>query len=256
MGRTSLMQRIEIPFPEAAAPELILRTGPCALRLSPSDGDTWIDGTYLDSTNTLPLQVSTGNPAVIAQGFHPFDFAQAALPQLTLALSRRRPFALELQSGASDMNVDLGGLPLSRLLVKAGAGRLAIDFGATNPTAMTLMELSAGAGAFSATHLANAGFAALRVGTGVAACALTFDGELARDASVRIDAGLGSVDLFIPTKLAAIVRAKAVAASRHVSDAFVRDGDTYSTPAAVHGAHPLLDIDVSIAFGALTLATV
>jgi hypothetical protein len=256
MGSTSLMQRVEIPFPGAAVPELILRTGPCALRLSASDGDTWIDGTYLDPTNTLPLQVSAGNPAVISQGFHPFDFGQAALPQLTLALSRRRPFALELQSGASDMSVDLGGLPLTRLVVKSGAGRLVIDFSTANPTAMTLMDLSAGAGAFSATHLANAGFAALHVGTGVSACALTFDGELVRDASVRIDAGLGSVDLFIPTKLAAVVRAKAVAAARHVSDAFVRDGDTYSTSAAVKGTRPLLDIDVSIAFGALAITAV
>jgi hypothetical protein len=234
----------------------VLRLGPCTLRVTASDDDTWIAGTYVDPTNTMPLQVTAGTPTVIAQGFRPFDFAVAGLPQLTLALSRRRPFTLELQTGASDTSVDLGGLPLSRLVVKAGAGRLAIDFSTPNPTSMTLMDLGTGAGAFSAAHLANAGFVAMHVGAGVAACALTFNGELTRDGKVRVDAGLGSVDLFIPATTPAIVRTKAVAASRHMSDAFVRDGDTYSTASAARGAHPLLDIDVSIAFGALGLLTV
>ena len=255
MATAALIQRIDVPFPDVPLPELVLRTGPCALRFTVSDDETWLAGTYSDPTNTMPLEVVAGTPTVIAQGFRPFDFAVAGLPELTLALSRKRPFTLELQTGASDTSVDFGGLPLSRLVVKAGAGRLAIDFSAPNPTAMVLMDLSTGAGAFSAAHLANAGSVAMRVGTGVAACALTFNGELARDGRVRIDAGLGSVDLIVPTDTAATVRAKAVAASRHVSDAFVRDGDTYSMPAAVGGAHPLLDIDVSIAFGALVLTT-
>ena len=254
--QTATEQRIEIPYPDAAEPSLLLRTGPCRVHFSASDGPMWISGTYEDPTGSLPLQVRTGPLTTISQGFDPIAFNAITLPRLDLAISRQRPFALEIQAAASENFFDLGGLPVARLVMKAGAGKFDLDFGAPNPTTMTVMELGAGAGSIAAKRLANANFTSLRFGGGVAACTLDFSGQLLHDASARIDAGLGSVDIMIPAFTPARVAAKSFASARRVTGAFLTQGDTYSTAPAAQGARPLLDIEVSLAFGALNLTTV
>lgn len=253
MTQTVTRQKIEIPVPDASSLTLVLRTGPCRVRLTPSDATAWISGTYDDPTGALPLQISVGPTTTIAQGFSPEAIGAAALPTLELGFSVARPFSLELNAGASENVFDLGGLPLSALVVKTGAGKFDIDFSRPNPSAMSHIELGTGAGSLSAKNLANANFESMRFGGGVAACTLDFGGALLRDARVRIDAGLGSVDLLIPATTAARVNTKAFAASRQVTGAFTQQGDTYATQPAVQGVRPILDIDVSVAFGALKL---
>lgn len=255
MATVTAEQRIDLPYPEGADPTLILRTGPCRVRFTASDGAGWVTGIYEDPTGALPLQVRPGNATVLSQAFEPTSFTGMTLPRLDLAFGRTHPFALEIQAGASENTFDLGGLPLSRLSVKAGAGRYEIDFARPNPTTMTLLELSAGAGAIVARGLANANFSVLRFGGGVAACTLDFSGQLLRDASARIDAGLGSVDISTPALTPVRVAAKSFASARRATGAFVTQGDTYLTQPALQGAHPLLDIEVSLAFGSLNLTT-
>jgi len=248
-------QRINVAYPETPSPRLVLRLGPCRLSVHPYDGTAWIDGSYDDPTRALPIDVATGPQTTISQHFDPVGFNATAMPRLEIAISRARPFELEINAGANDLAFDLGGLPLSRVTVKAGAGRFDIDFGAPNPGEMSLLELSAGAGAFTGRHLANARFAAMRSSGGVSASTLDFGGALTRDATVRIDAGLGSVDLVVPATTAAFVRSKSFAAGIRMVGAFSKDGDVYVTPAARQGAHPRLEIDASVAFGALNLTT-
>lgn len=255
MATATAEQTIDLAYPEAGDLTLILRTGPCRVRFTVSDGPSWISGTYGDPTGALPLQVRPGTTTVLSQAFEPTSFTGLLLPRLDLAFGRARPFALEIQAGASENTFDLGGLPLSRLSVKAGAGRYEIDFAKPNPTAMSVLELSAGAGAITARHLANANFTTMRFGGGVAACMLDFGGQLLRDATARVDAGLGSVDITAPALTPVRIEAKAFASARRATGAFVAQGDTYSTQPALQGAHPRLDIEVSLAFGSLNLAT-
>ena len=249
-------QTIDIAYPGPGDLELVLRVGPCRLSFRPTDGPAWISGTYDDASGMLPLQVTTGQRTVIAQGFDLALVRGAALPRLDLAIARQRPFSLELQAGASEAMFDLGGLPIARLAVKAGAGRFEIDFTQPNPAMMTLLDLSAGAGALTAKHLANANFAAMRYGGGVSACTLDFSGTLARDGAVRIDAGLGSVDLSVPAETAMRVRSKSFAAGVRAAGGFTRRDDTYVTTPGARDQHPMLDVEASLAFGALNLTTI
>jgi hypothetical protein len=255
MNATMTEQRIEIPYTDGTEPSLLLRSGPCHVSLAPFDGPGWISGTYSDPGGTLPLQVVTGPITILSQRFDPSVFASIALPHLDLKIARTRPFSLEIQMGATENTFDLGGLPLSRLVLKAGAGKFDIDFAAPNPTAMSLIDLSAGAGSISAKHLANANFSLLRFGGGVAACMLDFSGALIRDAAVRVDSGLGSIDIAVPELTAARISAKTFASARRATGNFIAQGDVYSTAPALQGARPLLDIDVSLAFGSLNLTT-
>ena len=248
--------RIEIPFPPRAVPTLRLRTGPCHLRFTPAEGPAWINGTYSDPTQTLPIDIRSEDAgATIAQRIDLATVGEIQLPRLDLAISRERPFAVDIQAGASDSTFDLGGLPLTRLVMKAGAGRFDVDFSTRNPVTMARMDLELGAGAFFARHLANANFAELRVGGGISACTLDFAGDLRGDANARVDAGFASLDIVVPAATSARVLVKSFAAGTQVSSGFTRSGDTYYTPPAVAGQHPLLAIDISMAFGMLGLRT-
>ena len=246
---------VRVPYPETMEPRLRLRLGPCVLRVVPSDEPDWITGSYDDRGTGLPLTAQVeGDTATLSQGF---SFRSAGsilgLPQLELAISTRRPFALTMETGASETGFDLGGLPITAFELKAGAGKYDVDFSRPNPVQMRSLELGGGAGAFAARHLANANFAMLHVGTGVAGCILDFSGTLPRDAAARIDTGLGSVELVIPATTAARVHAKTFAAGTDLIGGFTRRSDGYYTAPALEGRHPLLVIEASVAFGQLTL---
>lgn len=247
---------IELPYPPSAERTLRLRIGPGHLRFTPTEGPMWISGTYADPTHTLPIDVrSDGSVATIAQRIDLRAPGEIQLPRLDLAISRQRPFALDIEAGASDSAFDLGGLPLTRVVMKAGAGRFDVDFSSPNPAAMTLMDLGLGAGAFFARHLANANFGELRLGGGMSACTLDFSGELRADANARVDAGFASLNVLIPPATSARVVVKSFAAGSKATPAFTRGADAYYTAPALAGKHPLLAIDISMAFGTLELST-
>ncbi|MHB1326247.1 MAG: hypothetical protein ACYDGS_09905 [Thermoleophilia bacterium] len=56
----------------------------------------------------------------------------------------KRPNSIE--TGASNSSFELGGRPLTRLVVKKRAGRCAFDFSAPNPEEMAEIDVDAGAG--------------------------------------------------------------------------------------------------------------
>lgn len=252
---TSPSVPISIPYPQVAEPVLRLRLGPCRLRVVPSDGPEWITGTYDDEGSALPIAVRVdGGTATIAQSFEPGSFSSTfALPQLDLAIDRKRPFGLVIETGAGENAFDLGGLPIVSLELRAGAGKFDLDFSAANPIEMRSIELSAGAGTLNVRRLANANFASLHLGSGVAACTLDFAGDLRRHASARLDAGLASIEIAVPATTAMRVRTKSFAANTGVIGPITRSGDDYSTAPALAGAHPLLAIEASIALGQLTI---
>jgi hypothetical protein len=103
-----------------------------------------------------------------------------------------------IEAGASENAFDLGGLPLTGLDLRAGAGKYDLDFSSPNPAEMRTCELAAGAGAVTARRLAHANFAYLQLGGGVPGCTLDFSGELRRDACV--DAGLAAVEIVVPRR--------------------------------------------------------
>jgi hypothetical protein len=246
--------KIEVPYASTADLSLSVRLGPCRLRFTPTDGPSFVSGTYTDPTRTLPIDVQQrGGAATISQRFEPMSFSTVELPRLELGISRERPFALDIQAGASDNSFDLGGLPITRLTLKAGAARFETDFSKPNPTQMSVLEVGLGAGSFIAHRLANANFGELRLGGGLSATTLDFSGNLQRDAHGRIEGGLASVDIFVPASTSVRIATKAFAAGKTVVGLTER-GDAYYSAPALEGKHPLLELDVSMAFGALAIS--
>src|SRR5512136_1142373 len=139
---------ISIAFPGATDRTLRIAVGACKLKVAPGAGQAWVTGTYTDPSNSLPplIQQEGGEARIMQnyQAFNPFGLF-TKVPQIDLALGSAQPYALSVEVGASENNFDLGGLPITRLAIKQGAGNVIFNFSAPNRQPMSLLKLEAGA---------------------------------------------------------------------------------------------------------------
>lgn len=246
-------REISIPFPEADQLRLRIAVGPCRVRIRPSAGDTWVSGSYDDPTGLLPLNVTAdGGQVTLSQ-----STAMAAPSRLTrppaldLDLGGGRPYELSIEGGANETVADLGALPLTRLTLRHGAGKTDVDISAPNPEPMTALDVAAGGVAMDMRNLANANFADMVVSGGAAQFRLDFGGQLRRDAEVRLNTGVASIELSLPAATAARLRSESVLGGLDVGDGFMTREGAYWNEAAVAGREPSLRITVTSVFGSV-----
>lgn len=255
---TPALQRIDVPFPSAGALRLRIALGACRLRLAAGAGEPWLSGACSDPSGALPCKVEQEEGTVrLSQQVRASGVLGllSGLPSVELALGRSRPFDLALESGASEVALDLGGVPLSRLAVKQGAGRLSCDFAEPNPEAMESLTVESGAAALELRNLGNAGFAEMTLQGGAAAYQLDFGGTLRRDARVAITTGVSMVRLHVPASTAARIAVEPAMGSLEVGDGFLKKEGAFWTEAAVAGRTPALSIAARVALGSLRIST-
>jgi hypothetical protein len=80
---------------------------------------------------------------------------------------------------------------------------------------------------------------------------LDFSGDLQRDATVSVDAGLSSIQIIVPEGMAARVIVDRGLANVDIDSGWEKSGDDYSTS----GDGPMLTINVNIGAGNLELST-
>ncbi|MEO5824374.1 MAG: hypothetical protein ABIR59_00625 [Gemmatimonadales bacterium] len=143
--------------------------------------------------------------------------------------SRTVPLSLSANLGASDANLELGGLTLTDLTVRSGASRATVAFGTPTRGECRHATFTVGAGDIDITGLANAGCREVRLDGGIGRATLDFAGAWKQDARVTVEMSMGVVTLRIPRGIG--VR---LDASRFLStlsaDGFERDGKTWITP--------------------------
>lgn len=250
--------KINVACPETGDLHLRIGVGACRLKIRPGEGEAWVTGTYDDPTGTLPVKIlQEGGTVRITQERHWADLFgwSGGAPTFDLALGKARPYMLTLESGASENTFDLGGLPISRLAVKHGAGKVDINFSVPNPQAMSLLSISAGAGGMEVKNLANANLAEMSVEGGAASYKFDFGGTLQRNAHVKISTGLSSVDIFVPASTAAKITSESLVGGLDLGDGFTKKEGAFWTGAALAGDTPVLTIHTSVALGALRLRT-
>jgi len=257
--------QINAAFPEATDKHLRVSLGACKLKAAASavadgagDGEALVSGTYDPGETGVPVQVEQdGGTVRIKQdykSFFPFGWFSAP-PKFDLTLGKAQPYALTIEMGASENAFELGGLPLTRLTVKQGAGKSDINFAAPNPQPMSTITVESGAMGLEMTNLANANFAEMKVDGGAAGYKLNFGGTLQRDAHVKVTTGMSGVDLIIPATTAAKVVAEVVMGGVNLGDGFTRKDGAYWTEAALKGQTPLLTIEANVSLGGLTVKT-
>jgi len=247
---------IDIPFLTADALELRLTVGACRLRIRPGDGPQWVAGTYDDPSNAVPLRIDlTDNTARISQSFDwPSTWGTLRQPPtFDLFLGKGRPYTLTIEGGASEAELELGGLPLRRLTVRYGAGKQEIEFSAPNPEAMDLLSVACGAASLEMEGLANANFAEMTLEGGAAGYELDFGGLLRRDALVKINAAVSSVELSVPASTAVKMSGEAVMGGIDTGDGFMKREGAWWNEAAVDGHTPCLTINARMTMGSVRL---
>lgn len=247
---------IDVAYPDAADLQLEIALAAGRLKVVSGAVERWVRGTYRDPSESLPCRVKLeGGTARITSGWDPSALLGLlnGWPTLDLALGTGRPYALSVETGGSELDLAVGGVPLQRLILKQGAGKGAVDFASLNPSAMSLFQFSTGAGAMELRNLANANCSEMLLEGGAASCSCDFAGTLTRDTNVRISTGLSSVDVHVPSTLAARISAKSVVGGIYPDRGWTLTDNVYSSPAAVTGGSPVLRIHVSTAVGAVHL---
>jgi hypothetical protein len=234
-----------------------LAIGACRFRARPGEGDAWVAGTYHDPTDRRPTRiVEEGSSVTITEEEPSFERIPAVfggVPRYELRLGRQRPFALAIETGASEFDLDLGGIPLSRLTVRQGAGKFELGFSAPNPEIMQVLEVSSGAAGIELENLANANFSEMRFSGGAGGYELDFGGTLSRDAQVSIETGISGVQLTVPSATSTRVMAETTLGSVDVGDGFTKREGAFLTEGALRGETPTLTIRAGVRLGALRL---
>jgi hypothetical protein len=205
---------LDIPFPETTPRRLHIAVGACKLIIKPLEivegeiGQSWITGAYQGHIAALPIMViQEAGTVTITQGqeWNEMLGLLEDVPTLELTLGKAVPYKLAVDTGASESDLDLGGLPLTNLTLKQGAGNIGVDFSVLNPVEMDRLFLSSGASGAEMRNLANSRANRMSLEGGAASYHLDFRGTLSREMAVNVSAAMSSVDLIIPSSTAARV---------------------------------------------------
>src|SRR5215218_7486312 len=215
---------IKVAYPATEDLHLRVALAACHFKAEPGEAEAWITGACHDPTGKRPPRiVEEGGAVRISEGGPSFEHIPAVfggVPRYELELGKGRPFALTIETGASEFEIDLGGVPVSS------------------------MELE---------NLANANFSEMRLSGGAAGYELDFGGTLLRDAEAKIEAGLSRVEIKIPASTAAKIVAETTLGKVDVEDGFTKREGAFWTEAGMTGKRPLLTIRAGVRLGSLQL---
>ena len=228
---------------------LTISFGAGTLNLSPGAKDL-VDGTAVYNYSELkPEVVKNDGSVTIKQG----EFRNLINPndihnEWDLQLGEM-PIDLHINAGAYEGTYELGGLSLTSLTVQDGAADVKLSFSEQNKTEMSVLRYETGASSVTLSGLANANFSTLIFSGGAGNYELDFSGNLKDDATGRIEAGAGDVQLIIPEGVNAEVTVESAFVSINHSSGWSQDGNDYTQS----GEGPTLTIIVKMAAGNLTI---
>jgi hypothetical protein len=168
-----------------------------------------------------------------------------------VTFSPRADLALDVTLGAVDGDLELGGLRLTDLALKAGASRATVRFSQPNATRCRAATLSAGAAELSVLGLGNSRCDRIAFEGGVGRVTLDFGGAWTSSATVDVKMALGEVALRLPRQVGVRITMDKFLATFE-PQGLVRRGTSYLSPGYDQAARHL-DIDVTTAMGGVTV---
>jgi len=103
--------------------------------------------------------------------------------------------------GAAKADVDFGDLSVSELKLDVGAADVRVDFSTPNKTTLNRFKISAGACNLKMKNLGNSRFDRLDFEGGVGDFSLDFSGQFDYRAEAKIEVGLGSIEIVLPSDI-------------------------------------------------------
>ena len=166
-----------------------------------------------------------------------------------ISLTREVPLDIDLDFGAGEAEIDLGGLRIRRLDVSTGASETSIGFDQPNPIRAERVNINSGASQLRVTELGNARFERFTFQGGVGETTLDFTGDWQADAVASVKMGIGSVVLRFPRELGVKVEKSSFLTSFDADRMVKRGGSYVSTN--WDGARHRLTIDIEAALGSI-----
>lgn len=168
---------------------------------------------------------------------------------LELALAPAQPIDLELDLGATEANLDLTGLPISRLEIGSGASELTLSFETPNPIAMRELTIDAGVARVIGLRIGNANAERMRVTGTVGSVDLDMRGSWSGTRVVQVAVTFGAATLRIPRSVGVRVKHSRVLGTFDAAG-FTEIGDEFVSQ-SWEGAEQRLLIDARTTFGTL-----
>lgn len=169
----------------------------------------------------------------------------------TVALSPRVPMDLDLEFGAGEADVELGGLSLSSLDIETGASETNVRFSQPNRVAARTVRLAAGAAEVRVTGLGNARAERFEFEGGLGEATLDFSGAWDRSATASIEMGVGAVRLRLPRSLGVRITKDSFLTSFDHGGMIKRGNAWYSR--GYEQARNKLSIDIDAAIGSIEI---
>ncbi|HVA56481.1 MAG TPA: hypothetical protein VNF92_01210 [Gemmatimonadaceae bacterium] len=171
--------------------------------------------------------------------------------QMTLALAPTVPIDLSMSLGATDADIDLGGLTLRGLNMESGAAAATVDFSSPNLAKIGTITIDVGAADLTARNLGNANAASLVVKGGVGSLDLGFGGNWTGDLDADVEVTLGKITLRVPRDVGVQLDMRRFLTSFDNDGLVKRDGAYYSDNWDTAKYH--LRLHVQTALGGITL---
>lgn len=169
----------------------------------------------------------------------------------SVALSPKVDLSLELNLGAADAQVELGGLRVSNLDLSTGASKTAVGFSRPNATRCHRASFSAGAAEFSVTGLGNSRCDEIEFEGGVGSVTLDFGGTWTSSSRVKVTMAMGALTLRLPRKVGVRLAMDKFLSSFEPTG-LVRQGDAFVSQ-DYDKASRRLDLDITSAVGDVTI---
>jgi len=171
-----------------------------------------------------------------------------------IVLSTRYETSIEMDIGACEAEIDLGGIPLKELTIDVGAASGVIEFSAPNPIRLEEIDIDAGASSIEIRELGNANFEYFNFDGGAGSFDLDLRGKYDGESEVSIDIGLGSADITLPEGLPVRIETDGgnwlSSVDIHNRDIDEVDDDVYESP-DFESAKTRLVIQISVGMGSV-----
>jgi hypothetical protein len=250
--------KVDLPANTDRIIDVNLSFGAGVLNLSPGATDALLEGTAsynvpdikpviiekMTSNGLNSVRIEQGNLNV--RGFPRFDerlrnewdfqFGTAAMD-------------LKVNAGAYTGEYELGGLALAGLEISDGASDVRLTFSEPNPIEMNTFRYNTGASEVKLNGLANANFESMVFRCGAGNYVLDFSGELKRDASIQIDAGISNVKIILPKDANAKLVFEGGLSNVSSTGGWRSSGSSYNHD----GSGPTLSFEVKMGAGNLEL---
>jgi hypothetical protein len=253
----TVTENINVPLPTnpQTTTDVTLKFGAGDLSLQPGAVDALISGTATYNVSDFkPVVTTNSNNVNVEQG----DLQLGGIPYINQDIVNEwnlsmgnSPMSLVIEAGAYRGNYELGGLSIQKLEVTDGASKVKLSFSEPNLVEMTSFEYTTGASDVTLSELGNANLTEMTFNGGAGNYTLDFGGQLQRNMTVNIEAGVSSVTVIIPEGVHAELTNDGNLITISNSGGWEQHGNAYLVP----GSGYTITINAKMGAGNLRLET-